>query len=220
MDLQTVDQLLTTTRSVRKRLNLERPVEPEVLLECLRLAIQAPTGSNAQAWRFLIITDADKRKALAELYHKAFSLYAMQGKAAAVKPAVAPDDPREARKGQVMDSAVYLAENLHRVPVHVIPVYEGRVEKNGVAIQASFYGSILPAAWSFMLALRSRGLGSAWTTLHLMYEKQAAELLGIPDRFTQTCLLPVAYYEGENFKPAARVPVEEVTYWNGWDQRR
>lgn len=220
MDLQTVDQLLTTTRSVRKRLDLERPVEPEVLEQCLRLALQAPTGSNAQAWRFLVVTDPDKRKRLAELYHKAFSLYALQGKFASAKPTPPPADPREQRKEKVMDSAVYLAENLHRVPVHVIPCYEGRVEKNAVAIQASFYGSILPAAWSFMLALRSRGLGSAWTTLHLMYEKQAAELLGIPDQFTQTCLLPVAYYQGDDFKPAARVPVEEVTYWNAWEQRR
>lgn len=220
MDLKTVDHLLTTTRSVRKRLDFERPVEPEILEECLRLALQAPTGSNAQAWRFLVVRDPAKRQGLADLYRKAFALYAGLGNKTAPPPPSNPDDPRDSRKEKVMSSAVYLAENLHRAPVMVIPCYEGRVEKNGVAIQASFYGSILPAAWSLMLALRSRGLGSAWTSLHLMYEKQAAELLGVPENFTQTCLLPVAYFTGDDFKPAQRVPLEEVTYWDAWGQKR
>lgn len=220
MDLTTVDHLLTTTRSVRKRLDFDRPVEPEILEECLRLALQAPTGSNAQAWRFVVVRDPAKRKTIADLYRKAFALYASMGNKAEAPPAPNPADPRESRKEQVMSSAVYLAEHLHRAPVMVIPCYEGRVEKNGAGVQAGFYGSILPAAWSLMLALRSRGLGSAWTSLHLMYEKQAAELLGIPETFTQTCLLPVAYFTGDDFKPAQRVPVEEVTYWDGWGQKR
>ena len=115
-----------------------------------------------------------------------------------------------------MDSAWFLAENLQNVPVHVIPCVEGRVEEAGVVAQASTYGSILPAAWSFMLAARARGLGSAWTTLHLMYEKETAELLNIPDSITQTALLPVAYYTGETFKPASRLPATDVTFSNQW----
>lgn len=115
-----------------------------------------------------------------------------------------------------MTSAVHLADNMHRCPLLVIPCYEGRVENSGALAQASFYGSILPAAWSLMLALRSRGLGSAWTTLHLMFEKEAAAVLGIPDTVTQTCLLPVAYFLGDDFEPAKRLPLEQVVNWDLW----
>jgi nitroreductase len=117
---------------------------------------------------------------------------------------------------RILDSATYLAEHLHEAPVHVIPCIQGRVEQAGVVAQASVYGSILPAAWSFMLAARSRGLGSAWTTLHLIFEKDAAKLLGIPDEVTQTALLPVAYFTGKDFKPANRVDPRSVTHWDAW----
>lgn len=218
MDLQTCDHLLTTTRTVRKRLDFDRPVDPEVVLECLRIAIQAPTGSNEQGWRFLIVTDEEKKKALGELYGRAFQLYAqsMSGRGRDLPP----DDPRAERRNQVVSSAQYLANNLHRAPVLVLACIQGKVENQGVAAQASLWGSILPAAWSLMLALRARGLGSAWTTLHLMYQDTAAKLLGIPEGFTQAVLLPVAYFKGEDFQPARRLAVEEITYWNSWGKHR
>ena len=214
MDVKTVDHLLTTTRSVRKRLDFERPVERQVIEKCLELAIQAPTGSNLQQWQFLVITDAEKRAKLAAIYKRAFQIYASSPPPGS--QSLGSDDPRVAKRDKIVNSAVYLAENMHRAPVLILPCYEGRVEQGDVLSQASYYGSILPAAWSLMLALRSRGLGSAWTTLHLMFEKEAAQVLGVPDNFTQTCLLPVAYYTGDDFKPAARLPLEQITRWEGW----
>ena len=211
MDLQTVDHLLTTTRSVRKRLDFARPVPRALIEECLALAIQAPTGGNRQGWHFMVVTDAAKRKAIGEWYGQSWYAYAKQP-----RPQYAAADPRAAQLPRVVDSAQYLADHMHEAPALVIPCIEGRVEKAGAGAQAGLYGSILPAVWSFMLALRSRGLGSAWTTLHLNYEKEAATLLGIPDNITQAALLPVAYFKGEDFKAAARMPAKDVTHWNGW----
>jgi nitroreductase len=213
MDLTSIDHLLTTTRSVRRRLDLTRPVDPAVLERCLEIACQAPTGSNEQGWHFLVVTDAAKRAGLAELYRRAFGMYAQMRAAEAPRPA---DDLRARQMPRVLDSATYLCEHLHEVPVMVIPCIEGRVENGGPIAQASVYGSILPATWSLMLALRARGLGSAWTTLHLMFESEAAALLGIPPEITQAALLPVAHYTGADFKPAHRLPVRERTYWNRW----
>jgi nitroreductase len=213
MDLATVDHLLTTTRSVRKRLDLKRPVPRALVDECIKIALQAPTGSNTQGWHFLVVTDAAKRRALADLYKKGFELYAGNPD---LRPTYAADDPRTAQMPRILDSATYLAEHLHEVPVHVIPCVDGRVENAGVIGQASVYGSILPAAWSFMLAARSRGLGSAWTTLHLMFEQDAAKVLGIPETVTQTALLPVAYYTGKDFKPATRLALDTVVHWDRW----
>jgi nitroreductase len=213
MDTTVTDHLLSTTRAVRKRLDLERPVEPDVLLECLRLAVQAPTGGNRQGWRWIIVTDEAKRARLAELYREGAGSYLQQAAAAAEA-----DGDRQTKR--VYDSAIYLSEILDRVPVHVIPCVEGRVDGRPNGDCAGFYGSILPAVWSFQLALRSRGLGSVWTTLHLSREREAAELLGIPDTISQVALLPVAYTTGGDFKPAQRPPVETVTYWDGWDQPR
>lgn len=207
MDIEAVDHLLTTTRAVRKRLDLDRPVEPEVLLECLRLAVQAPTGSNAQGWRWLVVTDSEQRAALADLYRRAGEPYLE----AAVED-IGSDDTM----GRIVDSATYLVEHLAEVPVHVIPCIYGRVEDGGSAVAASIYGSIFPAVWSFQLALRSRGLGSCLTSFHLAFEEEAAELLGIPDGVTQAGLVPVAYYTGDEFRPAPRRPVEEITYRDTW----
>ncbi len=206
MDVSVTDHLLATTRAVRKRLDLERPVEREVILECLRLAVQAPTGSNTQGWRWIVVTDPDKRKALKELYGGTGGSYLR----------TAAQQAKDPQTQRVYESAVYLLDILDRVPVHVIPCIEGRVDSSATLANASFYGSILPAVWSFMLALRSRGLGSVWTTLHLAREQEAAELLGIPDGFTQVALIPVAYTTGGDFKPAARPPVEGITYWDTW----
>jgi len=213
MDLATCDRLLTTTRSVRKRLDLRRPVERAVIERCIEIALQAPTGSNAQGWHFLVVTDPAKKKGLRDLYKKGFDLYLNND---AFRPKYDAVDPRAAQQPKVESSATYLAEHMHEVPVLVIPCIEGRVEQGGVLAQASIYGSILPAAWSFMLALRARGLGSAWTTLHLMYEKDAAKILGIPDHVTQAALLPVAYTTGGDFQVARRLPAAKVTHWDRW----
>ena len=209
-DLETTDRLLTTTRAVRKRLDLTRPVPPEVVLDCIRLSQQAPTGSNSQGWRWMVVTDPDKRLALSELYRKAGAEYLSQGK----KQAEASGHAQTAR---VLDSANYLLEHLHEVPVHVIPCLKGKLP-DGVpsAMAAGFFGSVFPAVWSFQLALRSRGLGTVITTLHLSFADEAAELLEIPSDTTQCALLPVAYTVGDDFKQAERRPPEHITYWNTW----
>jgi nitroreductase len=203
------DELLTTTRTVRKRLDLERPVERGVIEECITVALQAPSSRNAQSWHFVVVTDADKRLALAELVRST------ESRAPATYDA--PDDVRAQRSAAMLSSSSYLRQHLHEVPVMIIPCCEGRVEGLSAKDQASWWGSILPASWSVMLALRARGLGSAWTTRHLYREQQAAELLGIPfDAVTQAGMLPVAYTKGTDFKPAARLPADQVTHWNGW----
>ncbi|WP_019925816.1 nitroreductase family protein [Nocardia sp. BMG111209] len=207
-----VDDVLTTTRSVRKRLDLERPVPREVLLECLELALQAPSGSNSQGWQWVFVEDAERKQALADIYRTYATPYLD-----APKPAFG--DERDARQPRVTDSARYLNDHLHEVPVMLIPCLKGRAENTPGVSSAGFWGSLLPAVWSFMLALRSRGLGSAWTTLHLVGdgEKQAAELLGIPfDRYSQGGLFPIAYTQGTDFRPAKRLPAEQITHWNGW----
>lgn len=211
LDLVSVDHLLTTTRSVRKRLDLDRPVEPEVIARCLEIAAQAPSGSDRQRWHFVVVTDPALRAGLAALYRQSFAAY--YG---------APEGPHGGpyiTTTPLQESAVFLAEQFHRVPVQVLFCYEGRVETEGSLAQASLYGSILPAAWSFMLALRARGLGSVWTTLHLRYEREAATLLGLPATLTQAALIPVAYYTGDDFKLAKRAPAAERTHWNGWGRR-
>jgi nitroreductase len=214
MDLAAADHLLTTTRSVRKRLDFTRPVERAVLEKAIEIAFQAPTGSNTQGWHFVIVTDAAKRKALADLYRKAFELYANAGDS--MRPQIPESDPRFKQMPRIIDSATFLAEHLHEAPAFVIPCIEGRVENGGVLAQASIYGSILPAVWSLMLALRARGVGSAWTTLHLMFESDAAKIINVPDTITQTALLPVAYFTGTDFKPAKRLPAKQRTHWEQW----
>jgi nitroreductase len=215
MDLRTVDELLTTTRTVRRRLDLERPVEPDVIRECLEIAVQAPTGGNSQGWHFMVVTEAEKKARIGELYRESFQIYARE-RAEQPLPTGRDSEADQAQRGRVAKSAVFLANRMGEVPVMIIPCIHGRAENLGVLAQAGLYGSILPAAWSLMLALRARGLGAAWTTLHLRYEAEVAEILGIPPDVTQTALLPVAYYTGEDFKPAKRVPAVEVTSWERW----
>ncbi|NIP14126.1 MAG: nitroreductase [Pseudomonadales bacterium] len=213
------DDLLATTRAVRKRLDFDRPLEREALDECMALALQAPTGSNAQGWHFLFVTDPDKRAQIAELYRQAFSGYAESPMSAA---AVHAGDPTmEQTQERVMSSAQYLADNLHRAPVFLIPCIAGRFDgfsgEGANVAQASSFGSVIPAAWSFMLAARARGLGTCWTTLHLMHERTIAELLGIPyEEITQVALIPVAYTKGTDFKRAPRKPVEGVVHFEAW----
>jgi nitroreductase len=203
----TPDELLSTTRAVKRRLDLTRPVAPELLEECLRLAIQAPTSVNSQTWHFVVVTDADTRAAVARYYRQAWSKFA-DGRS--------PDQPRP-DETPTQASSRHLAAHLHEVPVLVIPCVEGRPEGEGAPRLAELYGSVVQAGWSFQLAARARGLGSAWTTYHLDYEAEVAELLGIPfAEVTQVALIPVAHTLGSDFKPARRNPLETVLHWERW----
>jgi nitroreductase len=217
MDIATVDDLLTTTRSVRKRLDVRRPVEPEVLERCIEIALQAPTGSNAQGWHFVVLTDAEKRARLAELYRRGFDLLTQRYAGEFPFPL---GDLRARQFSRMAESAMHLVTRLHEVPVLVVPCIEGRVQGVELAFQATLYGSIFPAVWSFMLALRARGIGSALTTDHLFFADEAAHLLDIPENVTQVALLPVAYFTGTGFKPARRLPAGDRTHWNTWGARR
>ena len=202
------DQLLTTTRAVRKRLDLTRPVPREVLMECLEVALQAPSGSNRQAWQWVFVDDHDLKQKLAGIYGKAWDVYSNEP-----APELAPGDARAGRRDAVRSSAQHLRDHLHEVPVLMVPCLRRRAGRS----DAGYWGSILPAVWSFCLALRARGLGSAWTSLTLMHEAEVAALLGIEhDRWAQAGLFPIAYTKGTDFKPASRIPAAEVVHWNGW----
>jgi nitroreductase len=209
IDVANADLLLSTTRSVRKRLDFDRPVEREVLLECLELAVQAPTASNRQTWRWIVVTDEELKTKIADVYREEGMGY-LSG---AVKEAEANGETARLR---VHSSALYLAENMERAPALVIPCIEEDLSKGGQKAALVAAGSIVQAAWSFQLALRARGLGSCWTTLHLSQAGTVADLLGIPDGVSQVSLIPVAYTKGKNFKPAQRPPVSEITSWNHW----
>jgi nitroreductase len=206
MDIASCDELLTTTRAVRHRLDLTRPVPREVIRDCLRLAVQAPTGGHSEQWRWLVIDDPEQRARLAALY--AEGRHILEESAARA---------RYEKAQRAYEGALYLLSVLDQVPVHVVPCVRGRLADGDLLVAASLFGSVLPAVWSFMLALRSRGLGSTWTTLHLAKEAEVAALLGIPDDYMQVALVPVAYTTGGTFRPARRRPVDEVTHWNAWD---
>lgn len=216
MPALTPDELLSTTRAVRRRLDFDRPVERRLIEECLELALQAPSGKNRQHWEFVVVADPELKQALAQLY-----LLGLQHGRDLVSPPGSvdrvPDTPERWRR--VREGSGHLAMNLHRVPYLVIPcVHAPRREYlDTTTAQANIWGSVLPATWSFMLAARARGLGTVFTTPHLNFEKEAAELLGVPyPEVMQTCLIPVAHTLGEDFRPARRAPVAEVTHWDTW----
>lgn len=208
------DEVLTSTRSVRKRLDFDRPVSRAVVEEALEIALQAPTGSNRQGWHWVVVEDQAKKDAVAAVYRSNFDEYrAMPG------ADYAPGDSRGERQDAVRDSAGYLSDNFHRAPLLLIPCLWGRLDNASVVQGAGAWGSLLPAVWSFMLALRERGMGSAWTTIHLMNdgERQVADILGIPfDKVTQGGLFPIAYTLGTDFKPAKREPLANVLHWDQW----
>lgn len=206
------DQLLTTTRSVRKRLDLERAVPRELVLECLDIALQAPNGSNQQRWDWVIVDDPALCAEVAAVYSGAMD--DLKGDADRATKSI---DRAATAQQRIGASVEYLRAHMHEVPVLVIPTLAGRYEGADTFLQASSWGSILPAVWNFMLSLRARGLGSAWTTVHLYREREMAELLGIPyKRYTQAGLFPVAWTKGTDFRPAPRKPAEDVVSWNGW----
>lgn len=194
-----------TTRAVRRRLDLERPVERTLLEECVAVAVQAPGGGDRYHYRFVLVDEAGPREALAAVYRRAFAAQLERPHAVT------------GRSGRLLDSVRFLAEHLHEVPTIVIPCMAGRVEKLATAReQSGYWGSIYPAVWSFMLAARARGLGTALTTMHLQYEMECADVLGIPfDQVTQVCLLPVAHTIGDTFLPATR-PGGPFLSWNRW----
>jgi nitroreductase len=211
----TPDELLTTTRAVKHRLDLTRPVGRELIEECVSIALQAPNAGNRQKLHFVVVTDAEKRASLADIYRKGSETYFEMRKASLAKGTGNPTIDRTEKR--VYDSAVYLRDHLHEIPVHVIPCVEGRTEGKDVPTQAARWGSIYPAAWSFMLAGRARGLGMTFTSLHLNCEKEAATLLGIPyAEVMQAGLLPVAFYQGTEFKKAQRPPTIQLVHWDSW----
>lgn len=201
-DLASVDLVLRTTRSVRRRLDFDRPVPAELIEECIDLATQAPTGLADENWRFLVVTSAERKLAIAEVYRRAL-------------------DQMEAARGEPAKATQRaLADRLHEIPALILVCAEGRPPDASPPMQVGFYGSILPAAWSLMLALRARGLGSTWTSLHLLYESEVALVLGIPEGVSQTVMLPVAYTRDAVLKPAQRKPAREVTFWDHWGVTR
>ena len=208
----TPDELLTTTRTVRKRLDLTRPVPPELIRECLEIALQAPSGSNRQGWHWIVVTDPGERAGIAELYRRGWDAY--HGSGGSAETLFGDDPERAAVQRRVGDSAAYLAEHIGEVPVLVIPCL--RVAKLPEGNQAGLWGSLLPAVWNYMLAARARGLGTAWTSLHLPHEREVAELLGLPEDVRQGALVPTAYYTGETFRPAPRQPLDDVLHLDRW----
>jgi nitroreductase len=216
----TNDELLTTTRAVRKRLDFDRPVAMETLKECLEIAVQAPTGSNAQGWQFVFVTDPDKRARIGELYGQTFGWYREMPMAIHHLHKDSPDASLKSSQVRSTSSAEYLAENMGKAPAMLIPCIAGRIDPTSpeaTLVGAAIYGSIIPAAWNFMLAARARGLGTAWTTLHIMHEREIAELLGIPyDDYMQVALIPIAYTKGTDFKPAYRPPLDSVMRVDQW----
>jgi nitroreductase len=208
-----VDEVLTTTRAVRRRLDLERPVPRTVVEECLGLAFQAPNGSNQQLWHWVLVDDPATKAAMADLYRAGMDAHI-------ARPRTEADDqidystPEAQRIGA---SVSHLREHLHEVPVLLVAGVAGRLDGGSIFEQASRWGSILPGVWSFMLALRSRGLGSAWTTIHLYKEREMADLLGIPfESVTQAGLFPIAYTVGTDFKPGNRELSSSHVHWNHW----
>jgi nitroreductase len=212
-DELSIEQLLTTTRTVRRRLDLTRPVDRDTVLECLRVAFQAPNGSNLQLYNWVVVDDPEVRAAMATIYAASIDDQVAES-AQSTKPSIYPATPAQ---GRISRSVLHLKEHLHEVPVLVVPTVTGRMDGADIFQQASRWGSVLPTVWNFMLALRARGLGSAWTTIHLRREKEMADLLGIPfERATQAGLFPVAYTIGTDFQPADRSQSERSIRWNHW----
>ncbi|GAA4542525.1 nitroreductase family protein [Amycolatopsis samaneae] len=210
----TPEELLTTTRTVRKRLDLGRAVPLELVEQALTAALQAPAGGNIQRWHWLVVTDPDQRAALGELYRRGFEKYRASQQFAGKQYA---DDPERSKVQQrVGDSAEYLAERMGQVPVLLVPCIEAGEGELPAGNQAPLWASLLPAVWSYMLAARSLGLGTAWTTLHLTYEKEAAEVLDLPPNVHQAALIPTAFYTGDSFKPAAREPLSKSLHLDRW----
>ena len=211
-DLAHTDRLLTTTRAVRKRLDLTRPVPRQLILDCVRISTQGPAGGNHQKWRWVIVDDPDKKEVIADAYRRTYAPYIEQQQRAVERAG------NQGEKNAIIDSSMHLADVMQDVPVLAIPCALGSPDDAGSLGGAAqgWWGSVIPSIWSYCLAARSRGLGTAWTTLHLGDEAAVAEALGIPATVTQLACVPTAFHTGDDFRPATRKPAEQVTYWNTW----
>ena len=198
LDLESVDHVLSTARSVRRKLDFERPVEPEVLFDCINVSTQAPTGLGGESWRFVVVTEAEKKLRLAEIYR-----------------AVITDMQRE-RGLEIKPTQQALMARLHEIPAMIFVCTIGAPPGPEIPAQVGFYGSILPAAWSLMLALRARNLGSTWTSLMASRQAEVGAILEVPEGVIQTVMLPVGYMKGAKLKKADRMDARQVTFWNQW----
>lgn len=211
------DQLLTTTRAVRKRLDFSRPVEDSVIRECVDIAMQSPSGSNNMTMQFVVVRDEAKRKAIGEVYRQCYEIYrSLDG--IYIGSIEKSNDAENEQQSRSASSADFLGEHMGDAPALVIACNVGsRVEGAPAMMAASMMGNVLPAMWSFMLAARARGLGTAWTTVHLMMEQQVADIVGIPfETVQQACLSPLAYTKGTDFKPAERPNADSIIHWDTW----
>jgi len=207
-DTDQTDRLLLTTKQVRKRMDMSRPVPREVLLECIDIASRAPMGSNLERNKWLIVEDGELKMQIAECYRRHAEPYLGEVEADV-----------EDRQGRVMSSARYLSDHMHEVPAMVFPLCIDGTGAWATGDRSGWYGSVLPGVWSFQLALRSRGIGSCWTTLHLGSEAEVGEMLGIPDTVTQVAMLPVGYYTGNTFSVAPRRPAADITFIDRWGEK-
>ena len=211
----TTDELLTTTRAVRRRLDLSRPVPRSLVEECLEVAIHAPTPSNSQYWDFVVVEDPDKKRVIGDHYRQAWEVYLTLPIAASNLPV--EGDQRRMEQLRATASAQYLADHYHEVPIMMIPCIHPRADKEEALLQCSFYGGVIQAAWSFQLAARARGLASCWTSLHLMFEREIAGLLGIDyDETQQVAAICLGWSKGTDFKPSPREPLADKLHWDSW----
>ncbi|MFZ9482212.1 MAG: nitroreductase family protein [Ilumatobacteraceae bacterium] len=213
----TPDELLSTTRAVRKRLDFERPVPDDLIRECVALAMQSPSGSNDMSMQFVVVRDPERKAAIGEIYRQCYAMYKTWDGVyiGSIDKGSVEANEQQARSAS---SADHLGERMGDAPALVIACTTGgRVDGSPALISANRFGNVLPAMWSFMLAARARGLGTAWTTLHLVMEQQVADILGIPfNEVQQACLSPLAFTIGTDFKPAARPPADSIIHWDTW----
>lgn len=210
------DELLSTTRAVRTRLDLARPVPDDLIRECVELAMQSPSGSNNMTMQFVVVRDEARRRALGDIYRQCYAMYRnMPG--VYIGSIDKGDAAANAQQQRSAASADFLGEHMGDAPVLVIACTSGRTDGMPAMVTSSMMGNVLPAMWSFMLAARARGMGTCWTTVHLFMEQQAAEVLGIPfDSVQQVCMTPVAFTSGTDFKPARRPPADSIIHWDTW----
>ena len=212
IDIKESDALLKTTRSVRLRLDFQKVVPDQVIKDCINVALQAPSQTNTQQWHFIVITEPELRKKIGDVYRSTFDAYWDES----AKKASGGIEDYSGGDQRMIDSALHLRDHFHEAPAMVLFCASGDLVDMPLFEQASAYGSIMPAAWSFMLAARARGLGTCWTSVHLREASKVAEILRLPQNITQAVLMPVAYYSGSGFREASRLPLDQVLHWNGW----